>query len=83
MSEQEIFDELLHIIHVCLPETDTENITMKTVINRDLGADSMSFILLMTKAEAKFNVRVPEDKWKDLATVEDVIKAIQKEMANA
>lgn len=78
MSDQEMMQELLKIIHVCLPETETENVTMDTVINRDLGADSMSFILMMTKVEAVFNVRIPEDSWKNLATVRDVIKAVRK-----
>ncbi|MBR2768311.1 MAG: acyl carrier protein [Solobacterium sp.] len=78
MSDQEMMQELLKIIHVCLPETETENVTMDTVINRDLGADSMSFILMMTKVESVFNVRIPEDSWKNLATVRDVIKAVRK-----
>ena len=86
MSDEEMLQELLKIIRVCLPETETEKVTMDTVINRDLGADSMSFVMLMTKIEARFNIRVPEDTWKNLATVQDVIDAIrkaQKEAANA
>ena len=82
MSDQEMMQELLKIIHVCLPETETENVTMDTVINRDLGADSMSFILMMTKVESVFNVRIPEDSWKNLATVRDVIKAVRKAQGN-
>ena len=81
MSDQEMLQELLKIIHVCLPETETENITMDTVINRDLGADSMSFIMLMTKIEGAFDIRIPEDTWKTLATVWDVIQAIRKAQA--
>ena len=86
MTDQEMMDELLKIIHVCLPETETESVTPDTVINRDLGADSMSFIMLMTKIEARFNVRIPEDTWQSLATVQDVMDAIrkaQKEAGNA
>lgn len=86
MTDQELMDELLKIIHVCLPETEVETITKDTVINRDLGADSMSFVMLMTKIEARFNIRVPEDTWQNLATVQDVMDAIrkaQKEAANA
>ena len=86
MTDQERMDELLKIIHICLPETETESVTPETVINRDLGADSMSFVMLMTKIEARFNIRVPEDTWQNLATVQDVMDAIrkaQKEAANA
>ena len=86
MKDQEMMDELLKIIHICLPETETEFVTPETVINRDLGADSMSFVMLMTKIEARFNIRVPEDTWQNLATVQDVMDAIrkaQKEAANA
>lgn len=86
MTDQEMLDELLKIIHICLPETETESVSMDTVINRDLGADSMSFVMLMTKIEARFNVRIPEDTWKDLSTVRDVVDAIraaQKVAGNA
>lgn len=86
MTDKEMLDELLKIIHVCLPETETESVTPETVINRDLGADSMSFVMLMTKIEARFNVRIPDEKWKNLSTVQDVIDAIreaQKDAANA
>lgn len=88
MTDQEMMDELLKIIHICLPETETESVSPDTVINRDLGADSMSFVMLMTKIEARFDIRIPEDSWKNLATVQDVINAIraaqkEKEAANA
>ena len=46
----------------------------------------MSFVMLMTKIEARFNVRIPDEKWKNLSTVQDVIDAIreaQKGAANA
>lgn len=86
MSDQELMDELLKILHICLPETETESVTKDTVINRDLGADSMSFIMIMTKIEGRFGIRIPEDTWKDLSTVQDVMDAIRKaeaEKANA
>ncbi|MBR4455217.1 MAG: acyl carrier protein [Solobacterium sp.] len=86
MTDQEMMDELLKIIHLCLPETETESITPETVINRDLGADSMSFVMLMTKIEARFNIRIPENTWSSLSTVQDVIDAIraaQKAAGNA
>ena len=78
MSDEEMLKELLKIIRVCLPETETEKVTMDTVINRDLGADSMSFIMIMTKVEAVFNVRIPEETWKNLATVRDVVNAVRR-----
>jgi len=83
MTDQEMLDEMLKIIRICLPETETESISPQTVINRDLGADSMSFIMLMTKIESRFNVRIPENTWKDLSTVQDVIDAIRKAQKDA
>jgi acyl carrier protein len=78
MSDEEMLQELLKIIRACLPETETEKVTMDTVINRDLGADSMSFIMIMTKVESVFNVRIPEETWKNLATVRDVVNAVRR-----
>lgn len=83
MTDQEMMDELLKIIHIVLPETETESVTPETVINRDLGADSMSFVMLMTKIEGRFNIRIPEDTWKNLSTVQDVIDAIRKAQEGA
>ena len=83
MTDQEMMDELLKIIHIVLPETETESVTPETVINRDLGADSMSFVMLMTKIEGRFNIRIPEDTWKNLSTVQDVIDAIHKAQEGA
>ncbi len=78
MTDQEILNELLRIIHVCLPETELNSVKPEMVINRDLGADSMTFVMMMTKVEERFGIRIPEETWKNLSTVQDVIDAIQE-----
>ncbi len=77
MSEQEIFDKLKEIIAVCMPELNIDEITMDSVINRDLGVDSMNFVLIVCKIEAAFDIRIPDRVWPKLSSVRDVVAQIQ------
>lgn len=81
MKEQEIFDKLLEIIHISMPGSEKESISMDTVINRDLGVDSMNFVLIVCKIEAAFDIRIPDKVWPKLSTVRDVVNEIQKRMS--
>lgn len=78
MSEQEIFNKLLEIIQICMPELKSEDVTMDSVINRDLGVDSMNFVLIVCKIEAAFDIRIADRVWPKLSTVRDVVQEIQR-----
>lgn len=77
MSEQEIFTQLVAIIHEAMPETRTENITMDSVINRDIGVDSMNFIMIICKVEAQFGIRIPDKVWTKLTTMRETVNAVK------
>lgn len=81
MSEQEIFGKLLEIIGICMPDMDAGAVTMDSVINRDLGVDSMNFVLIVCKIEAAFDIRIPDKVWPKLSTVRDVVNEVEKRMA--
>lgn len=82
MNDQEIFDKLLEIIHICMPDAEMGEVGMDTVINRDLGVDSMNFVLIVCKIEAEFGIRIPDRVWPKLSTVRDVVNEIQKRLSS-
>ena len=53
-------------------------ITEDSVVNTDMGMDSMNFILVICKLEAEFGVKIPNRLWKKLSTLGDVLDALQK-----
>jgi acyl carrier protein len=86
MTDQEIFDKILEIAKQAMPELDTEQVTPQTVINRDLGADSLSFIMIICKMEGAFGIEIPDNTWERLSTMQDLIdtvKQLQKKAARS
>lgn len=77
-TEDEIFEKLKGILKICMPEADLSKIRRDSVINRDLGADSMNFIMIMAKVEGAFDITVPDELWGKLSTSQDVIDVVKK-----
>lgn len=81
MSDEEIFAKLKEILGICCPDLDMATIEMDTPINRDQGIDSLNFIMIMTKVEAAYGIRIPEETWDSLSTPHDVIEKVQEQLA--
>ena len=75
-SEKEILDGLAEIVN---EETglDTASVELDKSFTDDLDIDSLSMMTIVTLAEEKFGVRIPDDEVKNLSSVGDVIKFIQ------
>lgn len=82
MTDQEIFDKILEIAKQALPELDTEQVTMDTVINRDMGADSLAFIMIICKIEGAFGIEIPDETWERLSTMRDLIETVKQLQQN-
>lgn len=78
MTRQEILERTKKIIYDCVPELEGTELKEDTVVNTDMGMDSMNFILVICKLEAEFDVRIPNRQWNKLSTLGDVIDAIEK-----
>ena len=78
MNDEELLAELLKIIRVCIPETELTQLKPEMVISLELGADSMNLVMIMTKIESRFHIRIPESQWSKLVTIQDVMDAIRK-----
>lgn len=78
MTRQEILEKTKKIIYDCVPELEGTELTEDSVVNTDMGMDSMNFILVICKLEAEFDVRIPNRQWTKLQTLGQVLDAIEK-----
>ena len=80
MTREEILEKTKAVIYECVPELEGVEIDENSVVNTDMGMDSMNFILVICKLEALFDVRIPERQWNKLQTLGDVVDAIWKRL---
>lgn len=78
MNREELREKTIKIIKDCVPELADTEINEASVVNTDMGMDSMNFILVICKLEAEFGVKIPNKLWKKLSTLGDVLDALQK-----
>ncbi len=78
MSREELLERTKKIIYDTVPELAGVELKEDTVVNTDMGMDSMNFILVICKLEAEFDVRIPNRQWNRLSTLGDVLDAIEK-----
>ena len=80
MTRTEIYDQVLEIVHECVPETEEQKLREDSVINTDTAIDSMGFTLIICRLEATFGVKIPDRQWQKLYTIGDVVSAIEKRL---
>lgn len=72
-----IFDKLKEII-VDQLEIDPSKITLETNFQNDLEADSLDVFQIITEIEDELDVEIDTDE--DLATVQDLVDYIEKQL---
>lgn len=55
-----------------------ENITMKTRLVEDLGADSLDAVEIMFALEEEFGIEIDDDSAQSIKTVGDLVNYIEK-----
>lgn len=60
-------------------ETDVNEITMKSTLNKDLGLDSLDTVELIMSFESEFGITLEPDP--SLQTIEDLVNMIEKEIS--
>ena len=75
-TSQEILEGLAEIVaeETGLP---TDAVAAEKSFTDDLDIDSLSMMTIVTHAEDKFGVRIPDDEVKNLTTVGDAVKYIE------
>lgn len=80
MTRTELMERTKKVIYDSVPELAGVELKEDTVVNTDMGMDSMSFILVICRLEAEFDVRIPNRQWSKLSTLGDVLDAIEKRL---
>ena len=78
MKREEILEKTVKVIYDSVPELQGQPLGEESVVNTDMGMDSMNFILVICRLEALFDVKIPDRQWQKLATLGDVVDAIEK-----
>ncbi|MFC4563264.1 acyl carrier protein [Nocardiopsis mangrovi] len=76
-SEQEILAGLGEIIDEIAGVPAAEVTPEKSFVD-DLDIDSLSMVEIAVAAQDKFGAEIPDDRLKELKTVQDVVNFIQK-----
>lgn len=80
LSQEEIISNLAEIIEEVTGIEPSEVTVEKSFVD-DLDIDSLSMMTIVTLAEEKFEVRIPDEDVQNLATVGDAVAYITKAQA--
>jgi len=81
MTEQEILAGLGEIVEE-IAGVPADEVTPNKSFVDDLDIDSLSMVEIAVAAQDKFGVEIPDDRLKDLTTVQDVVNYVAKNAQN-
>ncbi|MBQ6315347.1 MAG: acyl carrier protein [Mogibacterium sp.] len=77
-SRDEIRTRVIKLIHDFIPELQDAELTEDSVINTDTNIDSLSLIMLITKVESTFDIRIPRKQWTSINTLKELLDKIEE-----
>ena len=78
VTREDVLAKTKKIIQDNVPDMFGSVLEEDTVLNAEGNVDSMGFILVITKLEGEFNVKIPDEEWNSLSTLGDVADAVMK-----
>lgn len=75
MTEQQVFEAILPLIAKKFPKAT--NITMDTRIMKDLGADSLDMLDVVTDVERMFKIEMTDEEVLEVVTIGDACKVVK------
>lgn len=76
MTEQQVFEAVLPLIQKKFPKA--AEITLNTRIMKDLGADSLDMLDIVTDVERMFKIEMTDEEVLEVVTVGDACKVVAK-----
>ncbi len=73
---QNITQEILEIVSTVLEKSPGE-IPLDAHLIQDVGADSMMALEILAAMEKKYKIVIPEDKLKEMTTVNKIIELVE------
>lgn len=78
LTRDEVKQRTIKLIHDYVPQLENAVLDDDSVVNKDMGVDSMNFILVICKLEGEFNVKIPQEEWDHYRTLGDLVDAVMK-----
>lgn len=76
MTEQQIFEAILPLVKKTFPKAT--DISMNTRIMKDLGADSLDMLDIVTEVERMFKIEMTDEEVLEVVTFGDACKVVKK-----
>ncbi|MAE29498.1 MAG: acyl carrier protein [Planctomycetota bacterium] len=83
MNREEIIQAIKDIITTIAPDEDLSSLTEGERLRDQIELDSMDFLDIVMELRKRYGVQVPEDDYKELATLEGCANYLLPLMANA
>ena len=77
LSREEIKAKVIKLIHTFIPELQDAELDEDSIINTDTNIDSLSLIMLITKVESTFDIRIPRKEWTEINTLGELLDKIE------
>ncbi len=75
-TREKVLASIFKTIKDNVPDMFGSELSEDTVLNEKTNIDSMGFILVLTKLEGEFGVKIPDEKWNDIRTIRDLADMI-------
>lgn len=79
-TRDEVIAKTKKLIEDNVPDMYGKDLREDTILNAEGNVDSMGFILVLTKLEGFYNVKIPDDEWDSLRTLGDVADAVLRNL---
>ena len=77
MTRDEKKEKVIQLIHNFIPELQDAELDEDSIINTDTNIDSLSLIMLITKVESTFDIRIPRNEWTYINTLGELLDRIE------
>jgi acyl carrier protein len=82
MNRQEIIQAIQDIIHTIAPDEDLSNLATDVRLREQIELDSMDFLDIVMELRKRYGVQVPEEDYKELATLDGCVAYLGPKLAN-
>jgi len=80
MTKEEIKSLILEIIAEIVPDEDLSNLKDDVGIREQIELDSMDFLDIVMELRKRYSIEVPEDDYKELATLDSSVSYLEPRM---
>ena len=80
MTKEEIRSLILEIIAEIVPDEDLSNLKDDISIREQVELDSMDFLDIIMELRKRYGIEVPEDDYKELATLDSSMSYLEPRM---